>query len=139
MKYKIVIAILLLVVAGFSLWETFNSRSKTQKNALDSSHWAFSVPKAGAIPRVRGTEWPKNPIDAFVLARLETEGVQPAAQAEPPTLIRRLRLDLTGLAPTPEEVSAFCADAQPEAYERLVDRLLDLPEFGEHWARHWLD
>ena len=81
----------------------------------------------------------RNPIDAFILARLEAEGLRPAPEADRVTLIRRLTYDLTGLPPTPEEVDAFLADAAHDAYERLVDRLLASPQYGEHWARHWLD
>src|SRR5881397_2535178 len=115
MKYKIVIAILLLVGVGFIVWERSKSASKSEGNAQTAKHWAFSASNAAAIPKVRRTGWPKNPIDAFILARLEAEGVQPAAEAEPETLIRRLSLDLTGLPPTPEEVSAFCDDTHPDA------------------------
>jgi hypothetical protein len=83
--------------------------------------------------------WPKNPIDAFILSRLERVGLQPAPPADRLTLVRRVTFDLTGLPPTPEEVSAFLHDARPDAYERLVDRLLASPHYGERWAQHWLD
>src|SRR5262249_47315912 len=82
---------------------------------------------------------PRNPIDAFVLAALERESLAPSPEAERPTLIRRLSLDLTGLPPTLEDIAEFVADPDPAAYERVVDRLLASPEFGERWARHWLD
>ena len=83
--------------------------------------------------------WASNPIDVFVLARLEDEGLTPSVEADRVTLIRRLHLDLLGLPPTPAEVAAFVDDARPDAFERLVDRLLASPNFGERWGRHWLD
>ncbi len=83
--------------------------------------------------------WPRNAIDAFILARLEAAGLQPSEQADRATLIRRLSLDLVGLPPTPEEVEAFLQDRSPDAYEKLVDRLLASPHYGERWARRWLD
>jgi hypothetical protein len=88
---------------------------------------------------VKNSRWIRNPIDAFVLARLEKEKILPSPEANRATLIRRLSFDLIGLPPTAEEVRAFVQDRKPEAYSRLVDRLLDSPHFGEHWARHWLD
>jgi hypothetical protein len=92
-----------------------------------------------AVPGIRDRTWVRNPIDAFVLARLEAAGLGPAPQADRLTLLRRVTFDLTGLAPTPEEVAAFVADDRPGAYERVVDRLLASPHFGERWAQHWLD
>src|SRR5205085_12410345 len=83
--------------------------------------------------------WPINAIDKFVLARLEAERIEPSPMADRATLILRVSLDLTGLPPTPQEVENFLADQRPDAYERLVDRLLDSPHYGEKWARYWLD
>ncbi|HUR58804.1 MAG TPA: PSD1 and planctomycete cytochrome C domain-containing protein [Opitutaceae bacterium] len=125
-------------------------------------HWAFKAPVLPAVPPIRdsGTEGggdtekksssPRpsvspslpaatNAIDAFILARLEQEKIKPSPEAERVTLIRRLTLDLTGLLPTPEETAAFVQDRRPDAYERVVDRLLASPHFGERWGRHWLD
>ncbi len=102
-------------------------------------HWAFVPPRRPTLPTVRDVGWPRNPIDRFVLARLEREGLKPSPEADGPTLIRRVSLDLTGLPPTPEEVDAFLADRTPGAYERLVDRLLASPRFGERMAWDWLD
>lgn len=102
-------------------------------------HWAFVPPKRPGRPANSIPAWAANPIDAFVLARLDREGVRPSPEADRATLIRRLSLDLTGLPPTPEEVAAFLADDRPDAYERRVDRLLASPQFGERWARQWLD
>ncbi len=102
-------------------------------------HWAFVPPMRHALPKVKNAAWPKNAIDAFILAFLEREGLQPSPEAERTTLIRRVTLDLTGLPPTPAEVDAFLADPSSNAYENVVDRLLRSPRYGEHMARFWLD
>jgi hypothetical protein len=102
-------------------------------------HWAFVAPRPLAPPRVGDARWPRNPIDHFVLSRLEQEGLKPSPPADRYTLIRRLSLDLIGLPPTPAEVDAFVNDHAANAYEKLVDRLLDSPHYGERWARRWLD
>ena len=102
-------------------------------------HWAWVKPVRPPLPAVQHKSWPSNGIDRFVLAELERHGMKPSAAADRPTLIRRLSLDLTGMPPTPAEVDAFLADASPQAYEHLVDRLLASPHFGERWARLWLD
>ncbi len=105
----------------------------------DRAHWAFQPVKRPSLPPVKETAWVANPIDAFVLAKLEAKGLHPNPPAEKHELIRRLYYDLTGLPPTPAEVDAFVADASPGAYEAVVDRLLASPHYGEHWARHWMD
>jgi len=102
-------------------------------------HWAFVAPKLPPVPKVEHRAWPKNPIDNFVLARLEAEKLSPSPQADRVTLLRRLSLDLIGLPPTPEEVDAFLADKSSRAYEKQVDRLLSSPHYGERWGRVWLD
>ncbi|HEX4142321.1 MAG TPA: PSD1 and planctomycete cytochrome C domain-containing protein [Pirellulales bacterium] len=102
-------------------------------------HWAFVAPVQTALPPVTHGDWPRNPIDRFVLARLEREGLAPAPSADKYTLVRRLYLDLIGLPPTPEEVDRFVSDTAADAYEQLVDRLLASPHYGERWARRWLD
>ena len=102
-------------------------------------HWAFVPPKLPAIPKVKHAGWAKNPVDNFVLSRLESEGLSPSAPADRVTLLRRLSLDLIGLPPTPEEVDAFLADRSSRAYEKQVDRLLNSPHYGERWGRVWLD
>jgi hypothetical protein len=101
--------------------------------------WSLQPIKRFEPPAVRNKRWPRTPIDNFILARLESAHVQPSPEAEPRVLARRLYFDLTGLPPTPEEMDRFLADRRPGAYERLVDRLLDSPRYGEHWARAWLD
>jgi mono/diheme cytochrome c family protein len=102
-------------------------------------HWAFKAPVRPALPRVTNTAWAKTPIDAFILARLEKEGLAPEPEADKATLLRRVSLDLTGLPPTLQELDAFLADPSPDAYAKQVDRLLASPHYGERWARHWLD
>src|SRR3954447_1826817 len=108
-------------------------------DAKVSKHWAYEKPVRHETPAVKDGAWVRNPIDSFVLARLEKEGLHPAKEASRETLIRRLSLDLIGLPPTPAEVDQFVQDERPDAYERLVDRLLASPHFGERWARPWLD
>ncbi|WP_395716807.1 DUF1549 and DUF1553 domain-containing protein [Prosthecobacter sp.] len=108
------------------------------------SHWAFQPLSTAKPPAVKNTAWPKNDLDRFVLAALEKNGRAPAPEADPATLIRRVTLDLTGLLPTPEEVTAFVSDMsdssdQLDAYAALIDRLLQSPRYGERWGRHWLD
>jgi hypothetical protein len=102
-------------------------------------HWAFIAPVEPAMPVVKKKEWPRNPIDAFILAALEAQNLSPSPEAEKATLIRRVMLDLTGLPPTPEEVDTFLADTSPQAYENLVDRLLKSPRYGERMAWDWLE
>jgi mono/diheme cytochrome c family protein len=102
-------------------------------------YWAFVAPKLPSVPKVSHLAAPRNAIDNFVLARLETEKLSPSPQADRVTLLRRLSLDLIGLPPTPEDVDAFVADKSPRAYEKQVDRLLNSPHYGERWARVWLD
>ncbi len=107
--------------------------------AAQKRFWSFQPVKRSATPAVNNAAWVKNPIDAFILARLEAKGLKPAPPADKRTLIRRATFDLTGLPPTPEEVQAFLADKSPNAYAKLVDRLLASPRYGERWGRHWLD
>ncbi len=102
-------------------------------------HWAFVPPIRPVPPEVRNTGWVRNPIDRFVLARLEKAGLSPSPEAPPATLLRRASLDLIGLPPSPVEVEAFLDDRRPDRYGRAVDRLLASPAFGERWARPWLD
>ncbi|RUL88668.1 PSD1 and planctomycete cytochrome C domain-containing protein [Tautonia sociabilis] len=110
-----------------------------EQGAPVERHWGFVPPERPELPEVSAPNWCRNPIDDFVLARLDREGMTPAPEADRTTLIRRLSLDLIGLPPTPEEVDAFLADESPEAYEHLVDRLLSSPHYGERWGRIWLD
>jgi hypothetical protein len=104
-----------------------------------SRHWAFLPVQLPSPPAVRQVGWVQHGLDRFILARLEKKGLRPSPEADRITLLRRLRLDLTGIPPKPQEVEAFLADHRPDAYERAVDRLLASPHYGERWARHWLD
>ena len=105
----------------------------------DRDHWAFRPVVRPPLPQVNDAAWPRNAVDRFILAKLEQEGLQPAKEASRATLLRRLSFDLHGLPPSPEEIAAFESDQRPDAYERLVDRLLASPHYGERWAQHWLD
>lgn len=102
-------------------------------------HWAYEAPRRPELPAVKSTGWTKNAIDRFILARLEREGLSPSSEAPRETLIRRVTLDLTGLPPTPEEIDAFLRDGSDQAYETVVDRLLNSPRYGERMAWDWLD
>jgi cytochrome c553 len=104
-----------------------------------AGHWAWRPVRRPEVPAVKDRAWPAGAVDAFVLAKLEEKGLNPAPPADRRTLIRRVTFDLAGLPPTPEETEAFIRDESPDAYEKVVDRLLAAPAFGERWARHWLD
>ena len=114
-------------------------KSWIAQGAEYQDHWSFIPPSRPEIPQVKNPGWVRNQIDAFVLARLEQQGLSPAQEADRPTLARRLSLDLTGLPPAPQEVQAFVDDPSPEAYEKYIDRLLASERYGEHRARYWLD
>src|SRR5690606_3054655 len=115
----------------------------TDKPAVDLAaarqFWSLRPVQTPALPDVQDTVWPRNEIDRFVLAKLETEGLKAAPDADKRTLLRRVTFDLIGLPPTPEEVAAFLADESSQAFSAVVDRLLASPHFGERWGRHWLD
>lgn len=110
-----------------------------EQGAVWQKHWSFTPPVRRELPTVSDTNWPKNALDYFVLSRLDREGLKPAPEADRRTLIRRLTLDITGLPPTPAEVNAFVQDASANAYEKVVDRLLASPHYGERMAMRWLD
>ncbi len=114
-------------------------REWVKQGAQYEELWSFLPPKHQPIPVVTRGEWARNAIDNFVLARLEKEGLSPSQEADRRSLIRRVTYDLTGLPPTPEEVEAFVADSAPDGYEKVVDRLLSSPRYGEHRAHYWLD
>ena len=109
-----------------------------EQGARYEPHWSFIPPVRPDLPVVRSADWPRNPIDAFVLDRLEQDGLRPSPEADRATLLRRVTLDLTGLPPTPGEVAAFLGDDSPDAYEKAVDRLLASPRYGERMAATWL-
>ena len=108
-------------------------------HATDREHWSFQPPKRHAIPTVRNASWIRTPVDAFLLAKLETKSLTPSPPSQKAALLRRVYFDLVGLAPAPEEQDAFLRDSSPDAFEKVVDRLLTSPQYGERWAQHWLD
>jgi hypothetical protein len=107
--------------------------------ARKAEQWCFRSLQSPAPPAVHNKDWPQSPIDRFLLSKLEAAGLSPAPPADKRTLLRRVTYDLIGLPPTPEEIDAFLADESPRAFERVVNRLLDSPHYGERWGRHWLD
>lgn len=111
----------------------------TGNTAKARSHWSYQPIRAAAAPAVKDATWPKGEIDRFILAGLEAKGLKPAADASPEALVRRVYFDLIGLPPTPEEMDAYLADSSANRFEKLVDKLLASPRFGERWGRHWLD
>jgi len=128
-----------LQVATLRAWIDQGAHWPEENLHTKTDHWAFRAAVRPSVPNVKNHAWPRNPIDNFILSKLEAEGLFPSPEADRKTMIRRLSFDLIGLPPTPEEVDQFMADIRPDGYERLVDRLLDSPRYGERWARHWLD
>ncbi len=120
-------------------WPTLTESAIRNPQSAITKYWAFRKPVRPPIPKVKNQAWVKNPIDAFVLTRLEEKSLMPSLPADKRTLLRRVTFDLTGLPPTPEEINAFLNDKSPDAYEKVVERLLASPRYGERWAQHWLD
>ena len=114
-------------------------RQWIKEGAKWEDYWAFEPPKEHPLPKVKRADWVRRPLDQFILARLEKEGLQPSPEADKATLLRRVSFDLIGLPPTADEEAAFLADSSPNAYEKQVDRLLASPRYGERWASMWLD
>lgn len=132
----------LLAVLACAAWSAGRGQDVAKPPAgadPKKTHWAFQPLRRPALPTVSGDGWVRNPIDRFIVARLEKDKLAAAPEADRRTLLRRLKFDLLGLPPTPEEIEAFLDDASGTAYETLVDRGLASPHFGERWARHWLD
>jgi len=129
----------LVLLGGVTLPCSFLLAEERDSVSSPNEEQSFAALKRPAIPQVCNAEWVRNPIDAFVLARLEKAGLQPNPPADKLTLLRRVTFDLTGLLPTPAEREAFLGDHAADAYERLVERLLRSPHFGERWAQHWFD
>lgn len=119
------------------------SKGKLRRGKIDVAkarqYWSLKPIERADLPAVKRTDWAAEPIDAFILAAMESKGLTPAPKADKRTLIRRVTFGLTGLPPTPEDIANFLADESPTAYEKVIDRLLDSKAYGEHWARHWLD
>jgi len=131
------IADLVVWIKQGAYWPELN-RSEADSGKPER-HWAFQPVQRPTVPRTRTAQWSRSPLDQFILAKLEAEGLKPALPADRLTLIRRSTLDLIGLPPTPSEVDAFLTDRSPDAFERVIDRLLASPAYGEKWGRHWLD
>jgi mono/diheme cytochrome c family protein len=126
-------------IALIEQWINQGAPAPADEQPERNVHWAFVAPERVALSEVKNPKWARNPIDRFILARLEKEGVAPSPESDRMTLIRRLSLDVLGLPPSADEVNAFLNDARPDACERLVDRLLASPHYGERWGRWWLD
>ncbi|MCI0746696.1 MAG: DUF1549 domain-containing protein, partial [Verrucomicrobia subdivision 3 bacterium] len=120
-------------------WIDEGARAPDNEEPESNKHWAFVKPSRPPLPAIQQPGWIGNAIDRFILARLEKEGIQPSPEADRAALIRRLCLDLTGLPPSVREVDDFVSDRSPDAYDKLVERLLASPHYGERWGRHWLD
>ncbi len=136
-RLSLIAAIVFAALAFISqLW---GDHRAAQAQNDPQQHWAYKKPIRPVLPQVKNRVWIKSPIDNFILARLEKEGLRPSPEAARATLLRRLSLDLTGLPPSPEEISAFLRDRSPNAYLQQVERLLASPHYGERWARQWLD
>jgi len=133
--------VLIANVVGVARVATADEARLTEKcfTAEERDHWAFHPPKRHQPPEVKNRTWAHNPIDRFIAAGVEANGLKLAAEAERTTLLRRVSFDLTGLPPRPEEIDAFVSDCSADAFERVVDRLLASPQYGVRWAQHWLD
>ncbi len=138
------------VIADFEKWISMGApdpRDASAKTLVKKTinieegknFWAFKAPQAVSAPKVKNSSWPRTDTDQFILSALEAKGLKPAADADKATLIRRVYFDVIGLPPSPAEVNAFLSDKSPQALERVVDKLLASPQFGERWGRHWLD
>jgi hypothetical protein len=135
----LIIASVVVLARPFSGSCEPSEQTRNLFTAEERGHWAFQRVIRPEPPEVKDARWVRNPIDAFVLSELERKDLKPSPPADKITLLRRATFDLTGLPPTPEEVDAFLADKSPKAFDKVVDRLLASPRYGERWARHWLD
>lgn len=136
------------VIAAFEEWirlgapdsrQETGTTTKEQRLEAGQRHWSFQPPQPFESPAVQQADWPRGAIDHFVLARMESNGVKPVPDANRRTLVRRVYFDLVGLPPSPQQVEPFVANDSPDALPNLIDQLLDSPQFGERWGRHWLD
>ena len=133
------LAMLFLALGSAFLCCSLESAISADEPERKINPWVYRPPARPALPAVRAAAWAANPIDCFILAKLEAQGLAPSPRADKRTLLRRVTVDLTGLPPTAAEQEEFLADDRPDAYERVVDRLLASPRYGERWAQHWLD
>src|SRR6266581_4347634 len=132
---------LLRISAGSAVLLSWNLILASPLGAQDRQEnwWSFRPLVRTSIPSVKDQSWIRTPIDSFILAKLESKGLRPSQAADRATFIRRATYNLHGLPPTPEEIDGFVTDSAPDAYEKLIDRLLNSPRYGERWGRHWLD
>ena len=128
-------------IADGAVWPDGSAIRETGRTITDKDRnwWAFRPLNTPTVPSVVPSRWSENEIDAFVFATLDAKDMRPAPQADKRTLVRRAYFDVLGLPPTPDQIEAFANDDAPNAWEKLIDRLLESPHYGEHWARHWLD
>jgi mono/diheme cytochrome c family protein len=126
-------------IALVEQWIEQGAKAPADEAPESAKHWSFVPPVRVPPPVVKQTAWPRNPVDNFILARLESDSIKPSPEADRATLLRRLSLDLTGLPPTVADADEFARDQRADAYDRAVERLLASPHFGERWGRHWLD
>ena len=134
-RWVLVMAVTIVMAQQLSAAEIGSPKFTARQRA----YWAFQPVRSPKPPPVAAKAWAQNPIDAFILSRLEKEQVTPAVEADKITLLRRVTFSLIGLPPTDAELASFLADKSQDAYEKVVDRLLASPRYGERWARHWLD
>ena len=137
-REKLADADIAAIAAWINAGANYDRSLKMQPGKVEA-HWALQPLEKDAPPKIRNSRWAKTPIDQFVLAKLGEKGMKPSPPADKRTLLRRVMFDLTGLPPTPEEMQSFLDDKSPRAFEKVVDRLLASPRYGERWARHWLD
>ena len=144
-KQRLVVGSLAILLGALLIGAALSPAASLPKGGADATDqfrhgkWPFFPPARPAVPEVKDSAWVRNPIDSFILHSLEAKGLVPNSEAEKLSLLRRVTFDLTGLPPTPDEQAAFLADQSPQAYEKVVDRLLASPRYGERWAQHWLD
>jgi mono/diheme cytochrome c family protein len=139
---EVIADIVAWINAGAVYDQPLNIEAATRQGNAErpgSDHWAFKRPQRAPVPVVKNSSWVRNPIDAFVAAEQEKRGLKPVPTADKAILLRRVYLDLVGLPPSAEETQAFLADRSSDAYEKVVDRLLESPRYGERWGRHWMD
>lgn len=140
-KFGIPFVLLAIALVTSLIFVTASSSKMPDEifSARQLKHWAYQKFERPPVPTVKNSSWVQNPIDAFILARMEAKNLEPSPRADKLTLIRRAYFDLTGLPPTPQEVDTFVADESPDAFAKVIDKLLASPHYGERWARHWLD
>ena len=138
--YSLLFAVSLLGVQGQTPSKSSSGGAREPEiTPEDRSHWAYKPRVLAPVPTVHDAAWPRTPVDTFILAGLEKAGLQPAAPADKTTLLRRVTFDVVGLTPSPREIDDYLKDSSPMAFERVIERLLDSPLYGERWAQHWLD